>query len=709
VNKTGFLRPFLSGLALLLATFLSAVPAEALRIIPGSFRVDPPDRVYFSRTITVTCEVEDDLGVGASGFDYEVSVEPGNAANMLSKSMPALSCTGSGRTRGVWVYQAVTPGPFRFVFNAGILGCRKALSYNVSQTSSPIEIIPVPVWSGQVLSPQVVAPGQEYTLKLDFRNDAPFEVVYAAPVVSPEVFGDFTEIADQPGNPRVVPASALDSKNRLLILPPGKPVSFTWRFKALRPGRTRYLITGGGMVVNSPVVNCRVKGNLMLAVPEQGIPVAVGREFSLRGRLHNTGEAILKGASVALTWSPQGSARLVRSSFTGPDSLVIDESPLDCFWRLEMLEPGPLSLSMNASATEADTGRLVTTSVSRVLRVLPPPELNLRVRMDGGTTLVAGSRAEFSVIVENRSRGAALNLVPILTLRQGSGRFTPLSPVFQGIAPGATAVFRGGFIPSEAGDLEIIAQASASGDRMGPRVTAVSDPVDLSVVPAPVVRVWTMNDRVFSGGESKARLWAENSRPYPLRIKSVQLSLSGAPADSEPLARVRFAPVTLAPHAGATIYAVFRLGVSTKTEEINAAMSFSGEILPYRLPFNISSQARLLALASPRVSRIAIAGPPNTFNPVRDFVFNAEAVIGKREEAGLVVMTPEGDVVRTLLRRAVREPGWYPAIWDGTDDSGKPVLAGKYVVRLAGPAPAGAAWPMGAKWKDDRQLQLERP
>jgi len=116
-----------------------------------------------------------------------------------------------------------------------------------------------------------------------------------------------------------------------------------------------------------------------------------------------------------------------------------------------------------------------------------------------------------------------------------------------------------------------------------------------------------------------------------------------------------------------------------------------------------------LAIASPRNPRMAVVGLLNSFNPVRDRYFNVEAAIGRNEQVGLVVMTPEGMVVRTMMRLASRGPGWFPVIWDGLDDGGKPVPAGKYVVRLAGPAPAGEAWPLGAKWKDDRQLTLERP
>ena len=694
--------------ALLLAMAMAPVPAAALRVVAGSFRVDPPTEVYITRTITLSCEIEEELGVGANAFDYEVTVEPGNAANMISRVMPDLTCTGTGRTRGMWVYQAVTPGPFRFKLTAGILGCRKNLAYSVVQSSSPVEIKPLPVWSGQELTPQVVAPGEEFVLRLNFRNDAPFEVVYAAPMVSPEVFGDFVEIAGPPAPPKVEPASTVDAARRLLILPPGLPVSLTWRYRAIRAGRARFLITGGGMMVTTPVINCRIKGNLSLFVPEPDIPGAVGREYRIRGKLYNTGEARIISAAVTLTWSPEGAARLIGNSFTGPKILDIDEAPLDCLWRLELLQPGLLSLGINAGATEMDSGRLVTASLKRGVRVLSPPELVLRVKMDSAT-LVVGSRTDFSVIVENRSRGAALNVVPMMTLRQGSGKIFPLTPVYQGIAPGTTAVFRGGLVPSEAGAIELGAQVSASGDREGPRVTAISDPVDLLSLPEPRLRVWTMNDRVYNGGECKARWWVENSIAYPVRIDSIQLTVSGAPANSDSTARLKTGRIILAPGAGATLYAAFKLGISNKTDEISGSASFTGVILPYRQPFSFSLSRRVLALASARISRMAVVGPLNAFNPVRDRFFNVEVVIGKKEEAGLVVMTPEGAVVRTLMRLTQREPGWSPVIWDGQNESGSPVPSGKYVVRLAGPAPAGASWPMDAKWKDDRQLTLERP
>lgn len=695
-------------LALLSGFMLSAIPAEALRIVPGSFKVEPTGEVYVTRTITFSCELEEEMGVGASGFDCDLNPDPINAANLLYRKAPDLTCTGSGRTRGVWVYQAVTPGLFRFVFSAGIFGCRRGLSYSVAQSSSPIEIKPLPVWSGQELTPQVVAPGQDFTLRIDFRNDAPFEIIYPLPVVSPEVFGEFVEIGAQVGKLQVVPASAVNFRERLLILPPLKKVSMTWRYRASGTGRARFLITGGGMVVNSPVVDCRIRGNLALSVPEPDLPGAVGSEFRLRARLGNTGEAKLKAPKVDLTWSPQGAAKLISSSFNGPDILTENEGSRDCLWRLELLEPGTMSLNVRAGATEVDTGRPVFASATRVLRILPPPELAMKVKLES-STLMVGSRADFSVIVENRSNGAALNVVPILSLKKGSGRFTPLLPIFQGILPGAVAVFRGGFIPDGAGPVEMAAQVSASGARDGPRVTASSSPVDLLAVPAPQFRVWTMNDRVYSGGAVKARLWIENAISLPVRIKTVQLSLAGVPAGSDSGTRVKFAPITLAPGSGATLYAEFMLGTSAKTDIITGSAGITGEILPYRLPFAVSVTSRLLALASPRASRIAFVEPANAFNPLRDMEFHAEVVAGKREELGMVVMTPEGVVSRTILRLAERGPGWVRVAWDGLDDAGKPVPAGRYVVRLAGPAPSGTEWPIGAKWKDDRQLQLERP
>ena len=708
ISENIFSCSMLFRLAVMAIPVFAAVPADALRIVPGSFKIEPAGEIYVTRTITLSCEIEDDLGVGASGFDCDVTMEPDTAANLVYKVMPDLTCTGSGRSKGKWVYRAASPGTFRFYFTAGIFGCRRGLAYNIAQTSSPIEIKPLPVWSGMELSPRVVAPGEEFTIRIEFRNDAPFDVVYASPEIPQEVFGEFSEISRLVGAPIVSPVSAVDFKKRLLFLPAGKMVTIIWRYKALLTGQARFLITGGGMVVNSPVVNSRLMGNLSLRIPEPDVPVAVGNEFRLRGLLNNSGEARLKGASIALTWSPSGAARILGSSFKGQDILTIDEAPMDYLWRLELLEPGALTLNVVASATEVDTGRRVYTSLTRKLQVLAPPELSVSIKMDSATLMV-GSRTDFSVIVNNRSRGAALNVVPLLMVNQGEGRFIPLSPAYQGVAPLTTGVFRGGFIPTGVGAVELGAQISASGDRSGPRVTAVSNPVDLLAMPEPSVRVWSMNNRVFSGGEARVRLWVENPLTCPIRIKTVHLALTGVPAGSDATARVKFAPITLAPGAGATLYAVIKLGFSTKTDEITGAAQFTGELLPFRLPFSVSLERRLLAVSSPRSSRIALLGPPNAFNPVKDMFLNAEVVIAKREEVGLVVMTPEGEVVRSLLRLAIRDSGWLALVWDGLDDAGKPVPSGKYVVRLAGTAPAGAKWPMDAKWKDDHRLTLERP
>jgi hypothetical protein len=68
---------------------------------------------------------------------------------------------------------------------------------------------------------------------------------------------------------------------------------------------------------------------------------------------------------------------------------------------------------------------------------------------------------------------------------------------------------------------------------------------------------------------------------------------------------------------------------------------------------------------------------PNPFNPVTTIGYSV------REEGpvDLTIFSVEGEHIRTLVHRH-RQPGLFSAVWDGKDESGRPVSSGVYFYRM---------------------------
>ena len=88
-----------------------------------------------------------------------------------------------------------------------------------------------------------------------------------------------------------------------------------------------------------------------------------------------------------------------------------------------------------------------------------------------------------------------------------------------------------------------------------------------------------------------------------------------------------------------------------------------------------------VAAVTPRTFATAFApAMPNPFNQRTTFRFS----LAKSARADLQVFSVDGRLVRTLAN-GVREAGEYQVEWKGTDDSGRPLNAGVYYVRLVTP------------------------
>ena len=111
--------------------------------------------------------------------------------------------------------------------------------------------------------------------------------------------------------------------------------------------------------------------------------------------------------------------------------------------------------------------------------------------------------------------------------------------------------------------------------------------------------------------------------------------------------------------------------------------------------------------------------------PLRDLVM--DAIRDHDVEAcGVAIAGPDGRLVRILRAPGPMARGFHSALWRGDDEAGRPVVAGPYLVRLAGPAtatpasPAPAAgattvaepvatWPARAEWSRDHAITVAAP
>jgi hypothetical protein len=78
---------------------------------------------------------------------------------------------------------------------------------------------------------------------------------------------------------------------------------------------------------------------------------------------------------------------------------------------------------------------------------------------------------------------------------------------------------------------------------------------------------------------------------------------------------------------------------------------------------------------------------PNPFNPVTTIQFTAEDVglrsttPGQAEHTELIIYNLKGQKVKTLLNEKL-DAGYHSVVWDGKDDTGKPVTSGIYFYKL---------------------------
>ena len=83
--------------------------------------------------------------------------------------------------------------------------------------------------------------------------------------------------------------------------------------------------------------------------------------------------------------------------------------------------------------------------------------------------------------------------------------------------------------------------------------------------------------------------------------------------------------------------------------------------------------------ASDKPQSIRIIGnTPNPFNPSTSIAFT----VAEPGSVELAVYAATGQRVRTLVSR-IMSAGTHEVVWDGRDDSGRPVSSGVYLSRLA--------------------------
>jgi len=94
--------------------------------------------------------------------------------------------------------------------------------------------------------------------------------------------------------------------------------------------------------------------------------------------------------------------------------------------------------------------------------------------------------------------------------------------------------------------------------------------------------------------------------------------------------------------------------------------------------FGVTAAAVKTAVNPSSPSKFALSqNAPNPFNPSTTINFS----LPQAGEASLVIYGPTGQVVRTLVNNVV-DAGQHTVVWDGTDNSGRPVASGVYIYRL---------------------------
>ena len=696
----------LKAFLLIAAAMCAASRGEALRLGQAGLRVIPAE-VYLSRTLTVTVELEDDEGDGANNMETLLAPKPAQVVRLLTaEPPPSFGCTGERTTSGRWIYEAIAPGVVRFELVSSILSCTQNVSSKLEVVSGPATLKPVPVWSEVEVFPRHLAPRELVTLRLSLRNDAGEAVTFSAPRADAELRGAGRPLTRPVGEMSVDPSDA--QREGRLALAPGRLVTVTWQFKALKPGQVKFRIIGAGLLIKSPPVMIRPAAQLEVAFDEPKVPSAVGQEFVFRGFLRHTGGVGVAEPFASVSWSPPAAARLISGLLSSTGILEPQDPRVKAHFVLELLKPGKLSLTVTAGGREVDTRKLVAAGpVTRMLAVQPPPKIDLSLSLESATVLV-GSPAVFELVVANRSEAATQVAAPLIVIRRGRATQSPLAPRYQGIPPGGAVRFKGKLIPEEPGSMEFAARLTTRSDRGGEWVTFTSKPAKVLVVDQPRIEFFTLHDRVHAGVTASLRFLLRNALDAPVKINEVMMNLTSDAFDS--LVRPQPSPVPLAIGSGdsATLSVQVPLPPAAQPYWVYGTLRVSGVLGPYSLPFTYQAGNRPLTLACPAQPGLTVVEPAPVFRPPLDPLLSIEWTLTVPGQAKLVLVTPEGRPVCTLLPLGAQKAGWHSVLWRGEDDSGRPVPSGKYVIRLSLRSDSGSA-AADAVWQSERKLELIQP
>jgi len=243
-----------------------------------------------------------------------------------------------------------------------------------------------------------------------------------------------------------------------------------------------------------------------------------------------------------------------------------------------------------------------------------------------------------------------------------------------------------------------VAEAAAGWDFVG-SVLAHSDPVYNFVAPTLqdsvlttfMVSAHTANPLVFANSNVASGMSIDNLPPgAPINpvvaVEDRKAVLKWeAPEDPD----VRFYSVYRSTTAGVyTQPPIARTGDLTYTDAtVQLGVRYYYTITATDYGFNESQRSSEVSVIVTRVDGRDIAGIPTSYNLAQNYPnpFNPETVIRyqlpKAGKVSLRVLNLLGQEIRTLVE-GEKAPGYYSTVWDGRDDSGRPVPSGVYVYRL---------------------------
>ncbi len=687
---------------LLAAMFPGA--AGALRIVPGSFKVDP-DQVDLTRTVTVSLLLEEESGKGGMLVSWMEPDLP-HLVRLIESSKPWISCTVFEQSQGRWVYEAVAPGQVKFRFSASLYDCSAYRVSAATEGSAGARLNPPAIWSAIEVSPRILAPGERILLALSMRNDGRYSVKLRLPRAQVEMTTIQEEkIVEGPEGEKFDTTAQI--REDRFELKPGESFRAEWSFLALAPGEVRFLVTGAGIVAMSPKARIRHAPALEFLFAAADDFGAVGKSYEFKGRLRSRGEVPVLDPSVFLSWSPSGAARLLSAPTPATGYVLTEGAEREIDFALDLLEAGTLVLTVTAQGRESDTGKAVAAQPEmRDITVLPPPELELELALESASVIV-GSEAPFTLRVINRGSVMAASLSPSFTVRGGKAGFKPLTPLFQSIPAGASGVFRGGMVPEKEGDLELVAQVNSRGRLGGSMTVSVSQPARLLAVAAPVLELRCLTERVGPGaGKLDFLLRNAGKREFSLSRADLRLSGDGYSMQADLLAGK---PLILSPGQETPVSVGIEPAAGADPYWLMAGLQFGGVTGLAGLEFAGSITQRPASLVCPAARRFVLVEPEGAFLPPLDPVLRIEWTLTAPGRSGLAVVTPAGEMVRKLVKLGETEAGWHGTNWYGENDKGRPVKPGNYILRLAGPPSGTPIWPAGAAWTVDRPIEVQAP